>query len=89
MTNNELTLDQLTAIAGGVKQRDDGRGCTEPNFLNGSKHPGAGLLATAKSLIPPVTPFSVVQAQVVTTSEPKASNEQHLPLPQAGFFIAY
>ena len=74
MSNTELTLDQLIAVSGGLKQRDDGRGCTEPNFLNGSKHPGAGLLATAKSLIPPVTPFSVVQTQVLRTSESIASN---------------
>ena len=29
MTNSELTLDQLTAIAGGVKMGPDGKTCTD------------------------------------------------------------
>ena len=29
MTNTELTLDQLTSIAGGVTEGPDGRGCTD------------------------------------------------------------
>ena len=29
MTNTELTLDQLTAIAGGVQMGPDGKTCTE------------------------------------------------------------
>ena len=29
MTNNELTLDQLTAIAGGVAMGPDGSTCTD------------------------------------------------------------
>ena len=29
MTNTELTLDQLTAIAGGVKMGPDGKTCTD------------------------------------------------------------
>ena len=29
MTNNELTLDQLTAITGGVVMRPDGETCTD------------------------------------------------------------
>ena len=37
MTNTELTLDQLTAISGGVKQREDGRGCTD--FFDWIKRP--------------------------------------------------
>ena len=36
MTNTELTLDQLTAIAGGVKEGPDGRTCTDPPFRPGT-----------------------------------------------------
>jgi len=37
MTNTELTLDQLTAIAGGVEEWPDGRTCTDPRvFLPGT-----------------------------------------------------
>ena len=32
MPNTELTLDQLTSIAGGVQMGPDGKGCTERDF---------------------------------------------------------
>ena len=46
MTNNELTLDQLTAISGGVTMGPNGEGCTDRHLtkflkkLLGSGSPG-------------------------------------------------
>ena len=34
MTNTELSLDQLTAIAGGVTAWPDGGSCTDPRAFN-------------------------------------------------------
>ena len=33
MTNNELSLDQLTAIAGGTAWPPDDRGCIDPEII--------------------------------------------------------
>ena len=37
MTNNELTLDQLTAIAGGVQMGPDGSTCTDRHIRKAMK----------------------------------------------------
>ena len=53
MTNTELTLDQLIAVSGGLKQRDDGRGCTEPNFFEWVKAPWCWPTGDCKELDSP------------------------------------
>ena len=56
MTNTELTLDQLSAIAGGVQMGPDGSTCTDRHIWKSLQDILVG--ATAKALFIPNTRFA-------------------------------
>ena len=49
MTNTELTIDQLTAIAGGVQMSPDGSTCTDRHFWKSLQD----ILGKGKSVVHP------------------------------------
>ena len=70
MTNTELTLDQLTAIAGGVVAGPNGETCTDRFTWENIKD----IFGGRKSIVHLSSVSPVVQILAVTTSESKASN---------------
>jgi hypothetical protein len=70
MTNTELTLDQLTAISGGVAMGADGSTCTDRLIWKDIKD----IFGAGKSIVHPQFRLGGRLVLVVRASESKTSN---------------